>query len=348
VLDNDKDPEGKRLQVTNPGVHRGEYGYLSLLSNGLYGYVLNNDSPKVQALGQGEAVVDRFAYFASAGGVISRSELAVTIHGQNDAPDLIRYLGDVQLARGKTFAWRLPADSFKDADLKDKLTFTATLADGNPLPSWLKFDASAQSFSGIAPVSARSSLDVRVTASDGHGVFSSVSDVFRLSFGNKTLISQGALVWPGQHASSGDGWCHHWGWPTIRQHAIWHAASLIDRFFDGFRHPLAPQARHQPTSLLSWLGGSQAGAAVSERVEFNTQQHWAAMSHALQKLDTERQQLPAWQQSKLGSSLTGLQLPAAGMPALGHAGNQIVGGISGTQLKIFAGIHEGINPLAWH
>ncbi|MEZ5615820.1 MAG: calcium-binding protein, partial [Rhodocyclaceae bacterium] len=112
VLANDLDPEGDPLTVADPGIRRGEYGRLALLPNGGYAYVLDDCSSRVQGLGMGETTVERFGYLADDGEMQSAGELAVTVLGTNDAPELARHLADVQLAKGKAFSWQLPAGSF--------------------------------------------------------------------------------------------------------------------------------------------------------------------------------------------------------------------------------------------
>lgn len=69
-------------------------------------------------------------------------------------------------------------------DQGDTLSYSAQLVDGSALPSWLKFDAAAQAFSGHVPNDAKGSMDIQVVASDGHGAQSIASDVFRVSFAN--------------------------------------------------------------------------------------------------------------------------------------------------------------------
>jgi len=67
-----------------------------------------------------------------------------------------------------SLSFALPANLFTDADLihGDTLTYSATLADGSALPTWLAFDPATQSFSG-SPVHADvGTLAVRVTTSD--------------------------------------------------------------------------------------------------------------------------------------------------------------------------------------
>jgi hypothetical protein len=126
------------------------------------------------------------------------------VAGANDAPILVKALADKDVTFNKAFSFALPADSFKDIDQGDKLTYTAALADGAALPSWLKFDAATGTFSGTSPKQV-GKIDVRVTATDqaadGSTVGSlSASDVFSLavSHGNEGL-GNGADAPPAGH-----------------------------------------------------------------------------------------------------------------------------------------------------
>ncbi len=53
----------------------------------------------------------------------------------------------------------------------DVLTYTATLADGSALPSWLVFDAATQTFSGTPSYDDAGVLAVKVMATDPEGLF---------------------------------------------------------------------------------------------------------------------------------------------------------------------------------
>jgi hypothetical protein len=117
------------------------------------------------------------------------STLDITVTGTDHAPIVAKPLADVDVNFNKSFSFKIPANSFTDVDKGDTLTYTATLADGSALPSWVKFDASTGTFSGTGPKLV-TSIDVRVTATDkvaatGSTVGSlSVSDVFVLSVGH--------------------------------------------------------------------------------------------------------------------------------------------------------------------
>ncbi|WP_233507514.1 malectin domain-containing carbohydrate-binding protein [Adhaeribacter pallidiroseus] len=74
---------------------------------------------------------------------------------------------------GTAFSFKVPANTFTDSN-NDALTLTATLTNGNPLPTWLNFDGS--NFSGI-PESA-TTYSIKVTANDGQA---SVTTEFNLT-----------------------------------------------------------------------------------------------------------------------------------------------------------------------
>ncbi len=66
----------------------GQYGSLTLNSDGSYTYVVNEDSAAVQALRiNGDTVTDSFTYTVlDSGSLTDQATLAVTINGRNDAP----------------------------------------------------------------------------------------------------------------------------------------------------------------------------------------------------------------------------------------------------------------------
>jgi hypothetical protein len=68
----------------------------------------------------------------------------------------------------------LPTNTFTDPTA-EKLTYTATQANGQALPSWLVFSATTDSFSGTPPNTAET-VDIKVTATDTSKL--SVSDTF--------------------------------------------------------------------------------------------------------------------------------------------------------------------------
>ena len=93
---------------------------------------------------------------------------------RNTAPTLENTIPNQHAVVGTEFRYAFPSDTFDDGD-GDALTYTATKADGAPLPTWLSLNASTRTFSGI-PTSA-GTVAVKVTASDGDA---SSSDEFNI------------------------------------------------------------------------------------------------------------------------------------------------------------------------
>ena len=103
VLDNDSDEDSNPLEVTAVrtgtqaatgtggalgGELRGQYGWLTLNSDGSYSYRIDNDMAEVQALRQsGQTLTDDFTYtLADVWGATDSAQLTITIDGANDAP----------------------------------------------------------------------------------------------------------------------------------------------------------------------------------------------------------------------------------------------------------------------
>ena len=89
--------------------------------------------------------------------------------------------GSIQV--GRLFSFSLPADTFIDDDGINTLTYSASLVDGSPLPVWLLFDPSTQTFSGKP--AAITSITVKVTASDQNKA--TVSCTFSLNVSNEHI-----------------------------------------------------------------------------------------------------------------------------------------------------------------
>jgi VCBS repeat-containing protein len=102
---------------------------------------------------------------------------SVTVTNVNDAPTLLTPLFDKVVTQSTPFSWNI-VGKFADIDVGDVLSYTATLANGNPLPSWLNFDASQLRFSGTPDAASTATIQVKVTARDTSGA--ETSDVFGL------------------------------------------------------------------------------------------------------------------------------------------------------------------------
>ena len=167
LLNNDTDIENDTLSLA--AVISGAGGTAVLNANGSVSF-----TPDANFNGAAS-----FSYITSDGSASSNSaNVTVNVAPVNDAPILNSPLADRAFTRASAFVFAMPTGSFTDVD-GDNLTYTAILADGNALPSWLQFSAATATFSGNPAIPDVGNLNVRVTASDPTGL--SINDVFVLS-----------------------------------------------------------------------------------------------------------------------------------------------------------------------
>ncbi|MBI3726912.1 MAG: putative Ig domain-containing protein [Burkholderiales bacterium] len=88
----------------------------------------------------------------------------------NTAPVAAKTLADQSLTEKTVFSFALPAGTFTDADAGDVLTYSATLANGSPLPTWLTFDATTKTLSGTPDQAAVGDLSVTIQVKDKGGL----------------------------------------------------------------------------------------------------------------------------------------------------------------------------------
>ncbi len=105
----------------------------------------------------------------------------ISVLPPNSAPVLLNPIAPQTATGNSSFGFTIPANTFSDID-GDRLIYSATLEDGNPLPQWLTFDASVLQFTGTPGNSDTGTLNIRVTARDGGGL--SASSGFSLTIAN--------------------------------------------------------------------------------------------------------------------------------------------------------------------
>ncbi|MEH2111086.1 putative Ig domain-containing protein [Nostoc sp.] len=120
-------------------------------------------------------------------GVEVSDDFALTVKNVNDAPEVDLAIADQKAIAETTFNFTIPENTFSDVDFEDTLTYTATLDNGDPLPSWLSFNANELTFSGIPTNNNVGNLNIKVTAIDS--AFAEVSDIFALTVAQKTTSS---------------------------------------------------------------------------------------------------------------------------------------------------------------
>ncbi|MFO0017051.1 MAG: putative Ig domain-containing protein, partial [Synechococcaceae cyanobacterium] len=97
----------------------------------------------------------------------------------NTAPTVSVTIADQQAKETFPFFFIIPSTSFLDTDAGDSLSYSASLASGDPLPTWLSFNAETRTFSGTPGAADVTTFSVRVRATDRAGL--SASDSFSLT-----------------------------------------------------------------------------------------------------------------------------------------------------------------------
>ncbi|MCT7956042.1 DUF4347 domain-containing protein [Laspinema palackyanum] len=99
----------------------------------------------------------------------------------NAPPILLNPLDNQTTTPGTNFNFPIPNNTFYDADIiafKDRLTYTVTLANGNPIPDWLTFKDDG-TFTGTPGRTDIGTLPIIVTVTDQSGA--SITDTFDLT-----------------------------------------------------------------------------------------------------------------------------------------------------------------------
>ncbi|MFN6567930.1 MAG: DUF4347 domain-containing protein [Dendronalium sp. ChiSLP03b] len=134
----------------------------------------NQANPSVAMDADGDFVISwhNYDYDGSDYGIYARR---YNSRAFNYDPVVANPIADQTTPIGTAFNFALPANTFTDVD-GGNLTYTATLENGDSLPSWLTFNGTT--FSGTPTTNNVGSLNIKVTASDGTAI---VSDVFTLT-----------------------------------------------------------------------------------------------------------------------------------------------------------------------
>ena len=119
--------------------------------------------------------------------------------GDNINPVIVNPIPNQNATEDIAFNFQFAANTFSDADVGDTLTYTATMADGSALPSWLSFDATTRTFSGTPTNADVGTLSIKVTADDGYG--GTFADTFDLVVANTNDAPIVANPIPNQNAT---------------------------------------------------------------------------------------------------------------------------------------------------
>jgi Ca2+-binding RTX toxin-like protein len=130
------------------------------------------------AVGGQVRVVASYADREGKAGTVTSVATAAIVNA-NDAPVVNIVIADQSARENDAFLFVLPPTTFVDADAGDSLAVSARLANGDPLPAWLSFDAATGRLIGTPAHADAGELQIVVTATDPAG--SAVSQTFALT-----------------------------------------------------------------------------------------------------------------------------------------------------------------------
>lgn len=118
-------------------------------------------------------------FIVSDGALADTSITTVHIIRANDAPVLVTAIGDTTASEDGPFTRLISRTAFADADDGDSLTFSATKANGDPLPDWLTFDDTIPQLSGVPGNANVGERQIKIMVTDRSG--ETAADIFVLS-----------------------------------------------------------------------------------------------------------------------------------------------------------------------
>jgi Ca2+-binding RTX toxin-like protein len=107
------------------------------------------------------------------------ANFTLAVNDVNEAPIVANAIANQMTLEDGFFSFTIPANTFVDVDAGDSLTYTATLANGNPLPTWLSFDTNTRTFSGTPDDPDNGRISIKLTATDTSNA--SANTIFNLT-----------------------------------------------------------------------------------------------------------------------------------------------------------------------
>jgi Ca2+-binding RTX toxin-like protein len=125
------------------------------------------------------------------GGKTFEKNLTVGVTDVNEAPTVRSAIPTQSTGFYNAFSYQLASNTFTDVDAGDTLTYSATQANGSPLPSWLSFNSATRTFTGTPTVANAGNLSLKVSATDKAGA--SASTPFNLEVINHAPVLKNPL-----------------------------------------------------------------------------------------------------------------------------------------------------------
>ncbi|MGE4408725.1 VCBS domain-containing protein, partial [Pseudomonas sp.] len=107
----------------------------------------------------------------------------VVLEAQQARLSLYHGIGDQYADSGTRTSFSVPYDAFAHTDPNERVLLSASQANGQPLPGWVRFDAQSGKFELSAPGGYRGELSIKVVARDSQG--REASALFRFNVGDR-------------------------------------------------------------------------------------------------------------------------------------------------------------------
>ena len=120
----------------------------------------------------------------SDGSYTSTTTFELTVNSVNDTPVLDNPISDQSIDEDSSYAFTFNENTFSDVDVLtgDIISYNATLSNDDPLPSWLSFNSSTRTFSGLPLNEDVGTLSIKVIATDS--LLLEATDSFELNINN--------------------------------------------------------------------------------------------------------------------------------------------------------------------
>jgi VCBS repeat-containing protein len=113
----------------------------------------------------------------------------VVIEAPQPRLSLYRGVSDQYADAGTSSSFAVPYDAFAHSDPSERILLSAGLANGQGLPSWVRFDPQSGKFEFQAPAGYHGDLTVKVVARDTQGREATL--LFRFTVGDRTAAERG-------------------------------------------------------------------------------------------------------------------------------------------------------------
>ena len=131
-------------------------------------YDISNNSPFVQAIGQGHQVTDKFYVRVWDDLSANVTQLVtITINGKNSPIRLLNKIPNQSIDMSSIFSYVIPSNTFLDLDVSDNIIYSVDLSSNKPIPTWLHFESSTRTFTSVSNRTTVGPLTIKVTATDG-------------------------------------------------------------------------------------------------------------------------------------------------------------------------------------